>query len=76
MYWSTIFMIGSLRFFSGEDKLAHAAERGVRAGAADFDFQHAGQVLRAGEHFIAGLFVHGQRFACDGRLVERTLAIR
>ena len=44
------------------------------AGAADFDFQNAGQILRAGENFVAGLFVRRQRFAGDGRFVERALA--
>ena len=74
MYWSTIFMIGQLGFFRGQDQFAHAAQRRVLAGAADLDFQDAGQVLRAGKNLVAGLLVHRQRFAGDGGLVERTLA--
>ena len=67
-------MIGQLGLLGRQDQLAHAAQRGVGAGAADLDLQHAGQVLRAGEHFVARLLVHGQRFAGDGGLVERALA--
>ena len=56
------------------NQFAHAAQRRVLAGAADFDFQNAGEILRAGKNFVAGFFVGGQRFAGDGRLVERALA--
>ena len=63
-----------LGFFRRQNQFAHSAERRVLARAADFDFQHAGQILRAGENFVARLFVHRQRFTGDGRLVERTLA--
>ena len=64
-----------LGLLGGENQFAHAAQRGVRAGAADFDLQHAGQVLRAGKNFVARLLVHRQRFAGDGGLVERALAV-
>ena len=60
--------------FRRDDEFAHAAERRVFAGAADFDFQNAGQILRAGENFVAGFFIGGQRFTGNGGLVERTLA--
>ena len=64
---------GQLGLFGGENQLAHTAQRRVLAGAADLDFQDAGEILRAGENLVAGLFVGGQRFAGDGRLVERAL---
>ena len=74
MYWSTIFMIGSL-VFSAARISSRTRPRVVScAGAADLDLQHAGQVLRAGENFVARLLVHRQRFAGDGGLVERALA--
>ena len=63
-----------LGLFRRQNQFAHAAQRGVLAGAADFDFQNAGKILRAGKNFIARLFVHGQRFTGDGRLVEGALA--
>ena len=63
-----------LGFLRRQDQLAHAAQRGVGARAADLDLQHAGQVLRAGEDFVARLLVRRQRFAGDGGLVERALA--
>ena len=75
MYWSTIFMIGSL-VFSAARISSRTRPRVVScAGAADFDFQHTGQVLRAGEDFVARLFVHRQRFTGDGGLVEGALAV-
>ena len=64
-----------LGFFRRDDQFAHAAQRRVGAGAADFDFQNAGQILRAGKNFVARLFVGRQRFAGDGGLVERALAV-
>ena len=69
------FLDRQLGFFRRDDEFAHTAQRGVFAGAADFDFQHAGKILRAGKHFVAGFFVGGQGFAGDGGLVERTLAV-
>jgi hypothetical protein len=74
MYWSTIRMMGSLVCLGGEDEGAHAAEGGVLAGAGDFDFEHAGEVLGAGEDFVADLLVHGEGFAGDVGLVEGGLA--
>ena len=61
-------------FFRRDDEFAHAAERCVRAGAADFDFQNAGQILRAGKNFVARIFFSGQRFAGDCGLIERAFA--
>ncbi len=65
---------GQPGFFGGENQFAHAAQRRVRARAAHFDFENAGQVLRAGENVVAGFLVHRQRFAGDVRLIETALA--
>ncbi len=61
--------------FGGKDQSADAAERGVLARAGDADLDGAGEILRAGKHFVAGFFVHGKRFAGDGGLVERALSV-
>ena len=74
MYWSTIFMIGSLVFSAARISSRTRPSVVSVPGAADFDFQNAGQILRAGKNFVAGLFVRRQRFAGDGGLVERALA--
>ena len=74
MYWSTIFMIGSLVFSAARISSRTRPSVVSVPGAADPDFQHAGQVLRAGKNLVAGLLVHRQRFPGDVGLVERTLA--
>ena len=75
MYWSTICMIGSLVFSAARISSRTRPSVVSCAGAADFDFQNAGQILRAGENFVARLLVHWQRFAGDGRLVEGALPV-
>ena len=66
--------MGSLVFSAARISSRTRPERGVGAGAADLDLQHAGQVLRAGENLVARLFVHRQGFAGDGGLIEGALA--
>ena len=63
-----------LGLFGGQNQFTHAAQGGVLAGPADFDFQNAGQVLCAGKNFIAGFQIHRQRFTGNGGLIERSLA--
>ena len=65
---------GQLGFFRRQDQVAHFAQGRVLPGAGHPDLQRARQILRAGENFVPGLLVHGQRFAGDVRLVEGTLA--
>src|ERR1043165_1358524 len=63
-----------LGFFGSEDQLADAAQRCVLARAADFDLQHASQILCPGKDFVTRLFIRWKRFAGDGGLIERALA--
>ena len=67
-------MIGSLVFSAA--RISSRTRPSVVSVPArrHLDLQHAGQVLRAGEHFVARLLVRRQRFAGDRGLVERALA--
>ena len=56
-----------------QNQFAHPAQRGVLSRPAHFDLQHAGQILRAGKNLVAWFLVHGQGFAGNRGLVERTL---
>ena len=47
-----------LGFLGCQDQLTHAAQRGIRSCARDFDLQNARQVLCAGENFVARLLIY------------------
>jgi len=51
-------------FFRRDDEFANAAKRRVRSGAADFDFQNARQILRAGKKLR-------RRFFCRRATIRR-----
>ncbi len=74
MYWSMMRMMGSLVFSAARISSRTLPKVVSWPGAGDADFQRAGQILRAGKNFVAGLFVHRQGFAGDGGLVEGALA--
>ena len=63
-----------LGLLGGQDEFAHAVERGVGAGAGDFDFKDTGEVDGAGKRLVAGLLVHREGFTGDVRLVDGAFA--
>ena len=60
--------------FGLQDQFLHAAQGRIGADLGNFDIQRAGQVDRAAEDISAHVFVHRQRLARDGGLVDRAAA--
>ncbi len=63
-----------LRLLGGHDQLLHLPQRRILSGLGHFDIQHARQVGRSRKHHHPYDLIDRQRFAGDGRLVNRTQA--